>query len=181
MMSFIDQLGVNNIIVEAHEAVDRNELQQVRAISPGLTFRDFRAITENVQGLEAITPRKRFKPQRVLPKTAQEAPQLIGVLPNFVEINSLKLMAGRFFGEEENLRSDAGVRAGRTAKVNLLGYDDAIGKYIKINDVWLQVIGVLTPQASSDTDVEGVQALNRNNLIIAPLNTVMRRFEDNTS
>ena len=27
MMSFIDQLGVNNIIVEAHEAVDRNELQ----------------------------------------------------------------------------------------------------------------------------------------------------------
>ena len=49
MMSFIDQLGVNNIIVEAHEAVDRNELQSVRAISPGLTFRDFRAISENVR------------------------------------------------------------------------------------------------------------------------------------
>src|ERR1044071_4502119 len=46
MMSFIDQLGVNNIIVEAHEAVDRNELQTVRAISPGLSFRDFRAIKE---------------------------------------------------------------------------------------------------------------------------------------
>jgi len=181
MMSFIDQLGVNNIIVEAHEAVDRNELQQVRAISPGLSFRDFRAISENVQGLEAITPRKRFKPQRVLPKTAQEAPQLIGVLPNFVEINSLKLVAGRFFGEEENQRSEPVCVLGESAKLNLLGYDDAIGKYVKINDVWLQVIGVLTPQASSDSDVEGVQALNRNNLVIAPLNTVMRRFEDNTS
>jgi putative ABC transport system permease protein len=181
MMSFIDQLGVNNIIVEAHEAVDRNELQQVRAISPGLTFRDFRAISENVQGLEAITPRKRFKPQRVLPKTAQEPPQLIGVLPNFVEINSLKLIAGRFFGEEEDLRSEPVCVLGESAKVNLLGYDDAIGKYVKINDVWLQVIGVLAPQASSDTDVEGVQSLNRNNLVIAPLNTVMRRFEDNTS
>src|SRR6266536_5117881 len=56
MMSFIDQLGVNNIIVEAREAVDRNELQTVRAISPGMTFRDFRAISENVQGLEALTP-----------------------------------------------------------------------------------------------------------------------------
>src|SRR5512146_3515943 len=66
MMSFIDQLGVNNIIVEAREAVDRNELQQIRAISPGLTFRDFRAIAENVQGIEALTPRKRFKPARVL-------------------------------------------------------------------------------------------------------------------
>ena len=50
MMSFIDQLGVNNIIVEAQEAVDRNELQAVRAISPGLTFRDYRAISENVAG-----------------------------------------------------------------------------------------------------------------------------------
>jgi putative ABC transport system permease protein len=181
MMSFIDQLGVNNIIVEAHEAVDRNELQQIRAISPGLTFRDFRAISENVQGLEAITPRKRFKPQRVLPKTAQDPPQLIGVLPNFIEINSLKLIAGRFFGPEENLRSEPVCVLGESAKLNLLGYDDAIGKYVKINDVWLQVIGVLTPQASSDSDVEGVQALNRNNLVIAPLNTVMRRFEDNNS
>ena len=73
MMSFIDQLGVNNIIVEAHEAMDRNELQTVRAISPGLTFRDFRAISENVSGLVAITPRKRFKPQKLLPKTVPGA------------------------------------------------------------------------------------------------------------
>ncbi len=179
MMSFIDQLGVNNIIVEAREAVDRNELQAVRAISPGLTFRDFRAISENVGGIEALTPRKRFKPMKVLPKTSLEPPQLIGVLPNFVEINSLKLVAGRFFDDEDNERSAPICVLGESAKVNLLGYDDAIGKYVKINDTWLQVIGVLTPQATSDTDVEG--ALNRNNLVIAPLNTVMRRFEDTNS
>src|SRR5437868_14257690 len=64
MMSFIDQLGVNNIIVEAREAVDRNELQAARAISPGLIFRDFRAISENVQGQEALTPRKCLKPRK---------------------------------------------------------------------------------------------------------------------
>ncbi len=181
MMSFIDQLGVNNIIVEAHEAVDRNELQTVRAISPGLTFRDFRAISENVSGLVAITPRKRFKPQKLLPKTANEIPLLIGVLPNFVEINSLKLVEGRFFSDEENRSSSPVCVLGEGAKVSLLGYDPAVGKYIKVNDSWLQVIGVLTPQTTGDADVEGAQASNRNNLIIAPLNTVMRRFEDNTS
>src|SRR5512134_1570423 len=42
MMSYIDLLGVNNIIIEAKEAVDRNELQTRRAISPGLSFRDYR-------------------------------------------------------------------------------------------------------------------------------------------
>ena len=60
----------------AREAVDRNELQTRRAISPGLTFRDYRAITENIQGIDSATPRKRFKPMKVLPKTAQEAPTL---------------------------------------------------------------------------------------------------------
>ena len=180
MMSFIDQLGVNNIIVEAREAVDRNELQAVRAISPGLSFRDFRAIRENVSGLAAITPRKRFKPQKLLPKTNQESPQLIGVYPNYMEINSLKLVGGRFFTEDEDRDSAPVCVLGESAKVNLLGYDNAVGKYVKVNDTWLQVIGVLTPQAAGD-DVEGMQASNRNNLIIAPLNTVMRRFEDNTS
>jgi putative ABC transport system permease protein len=181
MMSFIDQLGVNNIIVEAHEALDRNELQTVRAISPGLSFRDFRAISENVSGLVASTPRKRFKPQKLLPKTNQDPPQLIGVLPNFVEINSLKLVAGRFFTEDENKSSAPVCVLGEGAKVNLLGYDNAVGKYVKVNDTWLQVIGVLTPQASGDSDIEGATASNRNNLVISPLNTVMRRFEDNTS
>src|SRR5207249_185560 len=132
MMSFIDQLGVNNIIVEAREAVDRNELQTVRSISPGLTFRDFRAISENVGGLVAITPRKRFKPQKLLPKTNQEAPQLIGVYPNFVEINSLKLVGGRFFTEEEDKASAPVCVLGEQAKVNLLGYENAVGKFVKV-------------------------------------------------
>src|SRR5207249_4727522 len=124
MMAFIDQLGVNNIIIEAREAIDRNELQTVRAISPGLTFRDYRAISENVAGLVAITPRKRFKPQKLLPKTTQEAPQLIGVLPNFVDINSLKMVSGRFFTDDENKSSAPVCVLGEGAKISLLGYEE---------------------------------------------------------
>ena len=181
ILSSIDLLGVNNILLEAKEAVDRNELQARRLISPGLTFRDFRAIAENVGGIQAITPRKRFKPQKVLPKTANEAPQLIGVEPSYLEIQSLKIVEGRFFNDQENRDSIPVCVLGESAKVNLLGYDPAVGKYVKVNDTWLQVIGVLAPQASADTEVEGLEVVNRNNLIISPLNTVMRRFEDNNS
>jgi len=181
MMSYIDLLGVNNIIIEAKEAVDRNELQARRVVSPGLTFRDFRAISENVQGLEALTPRKRFKPLKVLPKPAQEPPLLIGVEPNYLEINSLKMVEGRFFNDDDNAKSAPVCVLGESAKVNLLGYDPAEGKYVKINDTWLQVIGVLSQQATADSDVEGLEVSDRNNLLIAPLNTVMRRFEDNNS
>jgi putative ABC transport system permease protein len=181
MISFIELLGVNNIIIEAKESVDRNELQTRRAISPGLTFRDYRAIMENVQGIQASTPRKRFKPTKVLPKTAQDPPVLIGVLPNFQEINSLKMVEGRFFNDEDNLTSAPVCVVGESTKVNLLGYEKAVGKYIKINNTWLQVIGVMEHAATADTEVEGVEVLNRNNAVIAPLNTVMRRFEDSNS
>ncbi len=181
MISYIDLLGVNNIIIEAKESVDRNELQARRQISPGLTFRDFRAITENVQGLDALTPRKRFKPTKVIPKTAQEPPLLIGVESNYLYINSLRVVEGRFFNDDDNARSAPVCVLGESAKVNLLGYDNAVGKHVKINDVWLQVVGVLAQQATADTEVEGLEVVNRNNLVIAPLNTVMRRFEDNNS
>lgn len=181
MMSYIDLLGVNNIIIEAKEAVDRNELQTRRLISPGLTFRDYRAITENVQGIEAATPRKRFKPLKVLPKSATEPPLLMGVTPAYLSINSLKVVEGRWFDETDNETSAAVCVLGESAKVGLFGYEPAVGKFVKVNDTWLQVVGVLAQQATADTEVEGVELTNRNNLIIAPLNTVMRRFEDNNS
>jgi putative ABC transport system permease protein len=181
MMSYIDLLGVNNIIVEAKEATDRNELQARRIISPGLTFRDYRAITENVPGIEASTPRKRFKPLKVLPKPAQEAPLLVGVLPNYLDINSLRMVEGRFFNAGDNDRSAPVCVLGEAAKVNLLGYESAEGKYVKVNDTWLQVIGVLAGQSTADSEIEGMETTERNNLILAPLNTVMRRFEDSNS
>jgi putative ABC transport system permease protein len=181
MISFIDLLGVNNIIIEAKESTNRDELQARRAISPGLTFRDYRAIVQNVQGIQSSTPRKRFKPTKLLPKTSQEPPQLIGVLPTYLEINSLRMLEGRFFDDEDNATSAPVCVLGETAKVNLLGYERAVGKYVKVNSTWLQVIGVLGHQAAADTDVQGVEVSNRNNLVIAPLNTVMRRFEDNNS
>jgi putative ABC transport system permease protein len=181
MMSYIDLLGVNNIIVEAKESVDRNELQARRLISPGLTFRDYRAIKENVQGLEASTPRKRFKPLKILPKTTAEAPLLIGVEPSYLVINSLKVIEGRFFNDKDNDTSAPVCVLGEAAKVNLLGSEPAVGKYVKVNDTWLQVIGVLSQQATADAEMDGAEASNRNNLIISPLNTVMRRFEDNNS
>ena len=106
---------------------------------------------------------------------------MIGVLPNYTEIYPIKLLEGRFFDDEDNLRSAPVCVLGERAKVALLGYGDAVGKYVKINEVWLRVVGVMAPQATAEADVEGLEADDRNNLVVAPLNSVMRRFEDNNS
>src|SRR6201998_3995791 len=43
-MAFIEQLGVRNLIIEAHEATSWQDLQEVRKTSPGLTLQDYRVI-----------------------------------------------------------------------------------------------------------------------------------------
>ncbi len=181
IIRYIDLLGVNNIIVEANQAVDRDTLLAIRQLSPGLSFRDFRAIEANTPNIHAMSPRKSFTPVSVLPPTDQDIPRLIGVQPNYIDIYSLRLLEGRFFDEEENLRSAPVCVLGETAKVNLLGYGPAVGRYVKINEVWLRVVGVMAPAATAEADIEGLETDDRNNMVIAPLNSVMRRFEDNNS
>jgi putative ABC transport system permease protein len=180
-LRFIDQLGVNNIIIEATEAIDRDRLLEMRQVSPGMTFRDARAIEANTPHIAAMSPRKTFTPTSTLPPTEQDVPQLIGVMPNYTDIYATRMLEGRFFTEEENLHSASVCVLGEAAKVSLLGYGSAVGKYIKLNEVWLRVIGVMSPAATADAEVEGLEADDRNNLVVAPLNTVMRRFEDNNS
>ena len=53
VMAFIEQLGVRNLIVEAREAPDKQALQKIRKISAGLSFKDFRVIQANVEGITA--------------------------------------------------------------------------------------------------------------------------------
>ena len=177
----IDLLGVNNIIVQAHEAVDRESLLAVRQLSAGLTFRDFRALQENTPNVEAMSPRKRFEPASVLPRSGQELPTLIGVLPNYTEIYSVTMLEGRFFNEDDDLRSAPVCVLGENAKISLLGYGPAVGGYLKVDDVWLRVIGVMAPKATAEADIEGLEADDQNNLVVAPLNTVMRRFDEPNS
>ncbi len=180
-LSFIELLGVNNIIVEAREASSWEELQKVRKTSPGLTFKDVRAVRDNLPQVEAVSPRKRFKPNKIFPAASQDLPTVFGVLPEFMEIASLRLVAGRFFDAEEQDSGAPVAVLGDSARRVLLGYGDAVGRYVKVNDVWLRVIGVLASQATYQTEVEGVQMEDRNHLIYVPLNTCLRRLENDQS
>ena len=115
MLSYIDLLGVNNIIIEAKEAVDRNELQTRRAISPGHHLSRLpRHPWKTCRGIEKMTPRKRFKPMKVLPKTSAEPPVLIGVADRATRtFESIRIVEGRFFSDEEDNKSVAGLRTRR--------------------------------------------------------------------
>ncbi len=173
-LKYIEQLGVRNLLVEARTATSEQELQQRRRSSPGLTQRDVRILEANVDTAEAISPRKGLHPNRILPKPAQDMPELYGVRPSYATIHNWKLAEGTFFDAANDESGAAVCVLGEAAKVSLFGYGSALGKYVKVNDTWLRVIGVLQQQIGSGSSL----AQDPNQIIYTPLTTFQYRFFD---
>ena len=181
VMAFIEGLGVRNLIVEARETTEWQAFQKVRQQSPGLTFHDVRAIEATVPGLDAISPRKRFAPTQVVPKPQAELPVVYGVEPGYQQIAGLRLSAGRFFTADEAAHASPVCVLGEAARVRLFGLTDPLGRFVKMNQQWFDVIGIAGPQAASQSDVAGVPGQDRNNLIYVPTTSAMLRLEDTYS
>jgi putative ABC transport system permease protein len=181
VMAFIEQLGVRNLIVEAKEARNEQELQKVRKNSQGLTLSDYQIIRQNVPDIEQGTPRKRFTPTKILPKPQQDMPVVYGVEPSYLGIGHLRVTEGRFFDTTDNAAAAPVCVLGAAAKDSLFGASQAVGEYIKLNVLWCHVIGIVAPQLAPDSDASGVRTEDMNNLVYAPLNSVLYRLEDSQS
>jgi putative ABC transport system permease protein len=174
-MQFIEQLGVRNLLIDSHPAASRQELNQRRRSSPGLTEQDLRILTSNVDEVEEISARKSLHPTQVLPRPAEDKPDLYGVAPAYRRIHDWKMSEGAPFTEADSAASAAVCVLGESSKVSLFGDTPAIGKYLKVNETWLRVVGVLKTITSSG---QGTQAANPNQLIYVPLSTFQYRFFD---
>ncbi len=175
-LAFIEQLGVRNVLVDSRPAANFEELQQRRRSSPGLTERDVRVLEANIDRLEVLSPRRTMRASRVLPKPAKDMPELYGVRPAYAVIQNLRAAEGRFFNAKDDEASAAVCVLGQGAKVDLLGYGPGLGKYVKVNDTWLEVVGVLSETLRSTGQSRGGKMEDLNNVIYVPFNTFQYRF-----
>jgi putative ABC transport system permease protein len=180
-LRFIEQLGVRNILIDSRPATSQEELQQRRRSSPGLSDRDARILQANIEDLEIQSARRSLHPARVLPKPSRDIPELYGVRPAYSVIHSLHPAEGKFFDESDDAASAPVCVLGETAKVNLLGYGAALGKFVKVNDTWLEVVGVLHEQLMAGSQNSGGAMQDINNIVYIPINTFQYRFWDQSS
>jgi putative ABC transport system permease protein len=174
-MRYIEQLGVRNLLVDSLPATSDQELQQRRRSSPGLTERDIRVLSANVDAIDLISARRSMHPARILPKPDGELPEMLGVRASYAQIHNWRFAEGRGFDEQSDRASESVCVLGERAKVGLLGYGPAVGKYVKVNDSWLRVVGALATQISSGSTALGKDP---NNVIYVPLNSLQYRFWD---
>ncbi len=181
VMALIEQMGVHNLIVDAKETTEWQAHQKVRKLSQGLTFQDYRVIRDDLNDVVAATPRKRMTLSKTLPKAQQDPPTVYGVNPKYLQIAGLHVLQGRFFSDDEETRGAPVVVLGAAARSSLFGSADPVGQYVKANETWFRVIGVASPQLSSQTEGAGVPTQDLNNFMYVPLNSALLRLEYNYS
>ncbi|MEO8099262.1 MAG: ABC transporter permease [Acidobacteriota bacterium] len=177
-LKFIEQLGVRNVLIDSRQATNEQEYSERRRSSQGLSRRDYRILETNIDAIESISARRTLRPLRVLPKPAREMPNLLGVDPGYKQIHSLQFAEGGFFTDDDNKRSSAVAVLGETAKVSLMGYEPALGKFVKVNDTWLEVIGVLKGQLMTSSQNSGGSIPDIDNIVYIPVNTFEYRYYD---
>ena len=175
-LDIIDRMGVKNVLVVAKE-FEPEELKEARKKSTGLSERDVDAIEEAVAGIEMVLPRVEIDPYKILSATGKTEAKVFGVSRRQSELASVPLEEGRFFDALDERAHAQVCVLGAAARRDLFGAEVARGQQVKVDDVWLEVIGVLAPEGDAKAAVEGVSVASRNREIYVPLSTALRKFE----
>src|SRR5690606_12782731 len=132
----------------------------------------------SIDAIEALSVRKTMRPAALLPKPAQDPPEMYGVGAAYARIHTLELAEGRFFDEWSDEASAAVAVLGEAAKVNLFGYEPAVGRFVKVDTTWLEIVGVLRQRFAENPRREGTATPDLDNVIYVPINTFEYRFFD---
>ena len=182
-LRFIEQLGVRNVLVESRPATSQEELQQRRRDLAG-TDRARRAHPDDQHRRARDCSRRggRCIPRACCPSRRTRFPELYGVRPSYA-VDPQPARGGRPVLRRagrcrQRARSACWAKPPRSS---LLGYGPAVGKFVKVNDTWLEVVGVLGEQLVASGQSSGGKMQDLNNIIYIPLNTFQYRFWDRSS
>ena len=159
----IGRLGLQNVLVKAKE-VKPEDRQELRKKSLGVSLRDGEAIAEAVPNVERVLPRVEVKAYKILATGGKAKGKVLGLSADYAAVADVPIAEGRFFDKRDQAEHAQVAVVGPTIRRDLFGYGPAIGRQVKINDVWVEVIGILH---GDGTDKE----------IWIPVSTAMRKFD----
>ncbi|TYT26377.1 ABC transporter permease [Luteimonas viscosa] len=174
-LKLVESLGLRNLIAEAKPQDDAT-LRENRARSLGLTVSDAQAALAVVPGAEKFAAEKRIRTHSVFSDHGSSDAQASGVSPDWFELSSLQVAGGRALnaGDDETLAAVAVL--GHQAAASLFPDADPVGQLLKVNHVWLEVVGVLADRDLGKDDFEGVQLGSESNRVFVPLSSAQARF-----
>jgi putative ABC transport system permease protein len=175
-LALIERLGIRNVVVEAKD-LEREDLLEIRKKSPGLSPRDVAAIAEAVPGVERTVPRVEIEPYRVSGPKGRIDAAAYGVSREYFSLSSFRLREGRILDLEDE-RSFAQVAVvGAEVERALFGHEPGLGRAFKLDDLWLEVVGVLADEGRTSSSYRGVEVSSTAREIYLPYSTALRKTE----
>ncbi|MCY3857960.1 MAG: ABC transporter permease [Gammaproteobacteria bacterium] len=171
----VEGMGVNNLIVEANEGRG-DELREVRSLSDGLTTGDAFAIKETLPFVEAWAGVRRINVWNLISHEGQSNADVLAVSPSYFSLSGLEPAQGSLFNTSDDSHFAQKAVLGDAASRQLFPNGEAIGKRIKINYLWVEVIGVLRDTQIQGEEFQGEQVGGESERAYIPLQTGLKRL-----
>ncbi len=177
----IKMVGVNNILISPivqDKSSDSEEGEmQLNKFSRGLTLLDVEAIRSTIPAVKRISPEISFNSTIVLSGMRYTA-KLVGVSNDYFDLYNLPISQGVFFNDYQEEHGIQVCIIGANIRAKFFSQVDPIGQYLKFDNVWLKVIGVLEKTNVSLTGFEeqGVNVYNDN--VYIPIKTMLMRYQN---
>lgn len=175
-LAMINAMGANNLILRQRDN-EREALHEIRAQSLGLTSSDVQAALVTLPFINSFSASKYVKVHDTYSDFAKSNAQVVGVSPSYFTQANLTLANGRLFsGDDEATLSQVAV-IGADVATELFPDADALGGLIKINHLWVSVIGVLATPKSKQTEFQGVTVGGDQYRVFLPLTTAAKKLK----
>lgn len=168
VLSKIESMGTNLIIVNAGQVQKSVGRQQIRGTVTSLTLKDVTVLASECPNVRIAAP-VQTKKMQVKWESLSTNTTIIGTDSEYQTIRNFFVEKGQFFTEEENKAFFRYAVLGQTVVSNLFGGRNPIGETIRIGRIPFSVIGVME---SKGTDLNGV---DQDDQIFIPVQTALRR------
>ena len=174
-LEMIEGMGLRNIIVEKQDA-DGEALKEVRKYSAGLNLRDADAAARTLPFIDRWAASREFQTWSLFSRFGDSRAKVMAVSPDYFAMTSLDAARGTLFGEDDDRRFAQVAVLGSEAARALFPNGDALGGFVKINHLWVRVIGVLADRQLSNSEFQGRQVGGESNQVFIPLQTGLSRL-----
>ena len=179
----ISQLGSRNIIVKTIQPPeDKSSVGQQQTLKEyGLTYDDAERLRDAIPNVRVLVPNRRVSEQ-VLYRNNRISIEVIGTVPWYPEISSLRVKYGRFITSIDTHYKQAVCVVDEFVRKELFVFDDPLGQNVKIGGDYYRVIGIATAQKNGSASEFDQQKSGNNGgganvgKIYIPLTTARTRF-----
>ena len=185
ILAQLELVGVNNIVITPipddkeesdNEEEDEGTIESKR-FSKGLDLLDAQSAIKHIPSVKVASP-EIILDTYVINNGKQNSVKLVGITAPFFNTSNIQLEKGKNFTSFQLKNALPVCIIGKKIEKKLFTGKSALGKHIKVKDVWLEVVGVIEEKLISDQAQENLGIRDLNQDIYIPIKTFLVRYKD---